>query len=142
MPVLHLVLPVGISFYTFKAMSYAIDVYRGDARPMRRFTDYMCFEAFFPDLVAGPIIRYAALEEQMRVRAHTLDKFARGVAFFAFGMAKKILIANPMGHVADTRVRRRRAARPRRVVRPARLRVPDLLRLLRLLGHGRAASRS
>jgi len=102
LPVLRLVLPVGISFYTFKAMSYAIDVYRGEARPMRRFTDYMCFEAFFPDLVAGPIIRYAALEEQMRVRQHTMDKFARGVAFFAFGMAKKILIANPMGHVADT----------------------------------------
>jgi alginate O-acetyltransferase complex protein AlgI len=102
LPVLHLALPVGISFYTFKAMSYAIDVYRGDARPMRRFTDYMCFEAFFPDLVAGPIIRYAAMEEQMRVRAHTLDKFARGVAFFGFGMAKKILLANPMGHVADT----------------------------------------
>src|SRR5258706_6510881 len=101
LPVLHLVLPVGISFYTFKAMSYAIDVYRGDPRPMRRFTDYMRFEAFFPDLVAGPIIRYAALEEQMRVRQHTLEKFARGVAFFAFGMAKKILIANPMGHIAD-----------------------------------------
>ncbi|HET9954511.1 MAG TPA: MBOAT family protein, partial [Polyangiaceae bacterium] len=101
-PVIHLVLPVGISFYTFKAMSYVIDVYRGEARPMRRFTDYMCFEAFFPDLVAGPIIRYAALEEQMRVRQHTLDKFARGVAFFAFGMAKKILIANPMGNIADT----------------------------------------
>jgi len=100
-PVLHLVLPVGISFYTFKAMSYAIDVYRGDARPMRRFTDYMCFEAFFPDLVAGPIIRYAALEEQMRVREHTLDKFARGAAFFAFGMAKKILVANAMAHIAD-----------------------------------------
>jgi alginate O-acetyltransferase complex protein AlgI len=102
LPVVHLVLPVGISFYTFKAMSYAIDVYRGDARPMRRFTDYMCFEAFFPDLVAGPIIRYAAMEEQMRLRQHTWDKFARGVAFFALGMAKKILIANPMGHVADT----------------------------------------
>jgi alginate O-acetyltransferase complex protein AlgI len=101
-PVLHLVLPVGISFYTFKAMSYAIDVYRGDARPMRRFTDYMCFEAFFPDLVAGPIIRYASMEEQMRVREHTLPKFARGVAFFALGMAKKIVIANPLGHVADT----------------------------------------
>ena len=101
-PVLHVVLPVGISFYTFKAMSYAIDVYRGEARPMRRFTDYMCFEAFFPDLVAGPIIRYAALEEQMRVRQHTLDKFARGVAFFSLGMAKKILLANPMGHLADT----------------------------------------
>ena len=102
LPVLHLVLPVGISFYTFKAMSYAIDVYRGDARPMRRFTDYMCFEAFFPDLVAGPIIRYAAMEEQMRVRKHTLDKFARGAAFFSFGMAKKILVANAMAHIADT----------------------------------------
>jgi alginate O-acetyltransferase complex protein AlgI len=102
LPVLHLALPVGISFYTFKAMSYAIDVYRGEARPMRRFVDYLCFEAFFPDLVAGPIIRYAAIEEQMRVRQHTLDKFARGVAFFALGMAKKILVANPMGHVADT----------------------------------------
>jgi alginate O-acetyltransferase complex protein AlgI len=102
LPVLHLALPVGISFYTFKAMSYAIDVYRGDARPMRRFVDYMCFEAFFPDLVAGPIIRYAAIEEQMRVRRHTLYKFARGIAFFAFGAGKKILIANPMGHVADT----------------------------------------
>jgi alginate O-acetyltransferase complex protein AlgI len=101
-PALHIVLPVGISFYTFKAMSYAIDVYRGDARPMRRFTDYMCFEAFFPDLVAGPIIRYAALEEQMRVRQHTIDKFARGVAFFCLGMGKKILLANPMGHLADT----------------------------------------
>jgi alginate O-acetyltransferase complex protein AlgI len=102
LPVVHLVLPVGISFYTFKAMSYAIDVYRGDARPMRRFTDYMCFEAFFPDLVAGPIIRYAAMEEQMRLRRHTWDKFARGVAFFALGMGKKILLANPMGHVADS----------------------------------------
>jgi alginate O-acetyltransferase complex protein AlgI len=102
LPVLHLVLPVGISFYTFKAMSYVIDVYRGEARPMRRFTDYMCFEAFFPDLVAGPIIRYAAMEEQMRVRQHTADKFARGVMFFALGMGKKILVANPMGHIADT----------------------------------------
>jgi alginate O-acetyltransferase complex protein AlgI len=101
LPVLHLVLPVGISFYTFKAMSYVIDVYRGEARPMRGFTDYMCFEAFFPDLVAGPIIRYAAIEEQMRVRSHTLDKFARGVAFFSLGMAKKIVIANPMGDIAD-----------------------------------------
>jgi len=101
-PVLHLALPVGISFYTFKAMSYAIDVYRGDARPMRRFADYMCFEAFFPDLVAGPIIRYASMEEQMRARQHTLEKFARGVAFFALGMGKKILLANPMGHIADT----------------------------------------
>src|SRR6185295_15657353 len=100
-PVLLVVLPVGISFYTFKSMSYAIDVYRGDARPMLSFTDFCCFEAFFPDLVAGPIVRYAAIEEQMRSRTHTFDKFARVIAFFAIGMAKKILLANPLGLVAD-----------------------------------------
>ena len=114
-------------------MSYVIDVYRGEARPMRRFTDYMCFEAFFPDLVAGPIIRYAAMEEQMRVRQHTADKFARGVAFFALGMAKKILIANPMGHIADSAFAAGSLHPLRRLVRRARLRLPDLLRLLRLL---------
>jgi alginate O-acetyltransferase complex protein AlgI len=100
-PALRVVLPVGISFYTFKSMSYAIDVYRGEARPMRRLADFFCFEAFFPDLVAGPIVRYAAIEQQMRHRTHTWDKFARGIAFFGVGIAKKILLANPMGHVAD-----------------------------------------
>ena len=100
-PTLRVVLPVGISFYTFKSMSYAIDVWAGDARPMTNFVDFCCFEAFFPDLVAGPIVRYGAIEQQMRERSHTPDKFARGVAFFAIGMAKKILIANPMGYVAD-----------------------------------------
>jgi alginate O-acetyltransferase complex protein AlgI len=101
LPLLHVALPVGISFYTFKSMSYAIDVYRGDARPMSNLLDFCCFEALFPDLVAGPIIRYAQLADQMRYRAHTAEKFARGVAFFSCGMAKKILIANPIGHVAD-----------------------------------------
>ncbi len=100
-PALQIVLPVGISFYTFKSMSYAIDVYRGDARPMTNFIDFCCFEAFFPDLVAGPIVRYGAIEQQMRQRSHTAEKFARGVVFFAFGMAKKILIANPLAQVAD-----------------------------------------
>jgi len=100
-PALRVILPVGISFYTFKSMSYAIDVYRGEARPMRNFVDFCCFEAFFPDLVAGPIVRYSAIEQQMRHRTHTVEKFARGIAFFALGMGKKILIANPMGHVAD-----------------------------------------
>jgi len=100
-PALRVILPVGISFYTFKSMSYAIDVYRGEARPMRNFVDFCCFEAFFPDLVAGPIVRYSAIEQQMRYRTHTVEKFARGIAFFALGIGKKILIANPMGHVAD-----------------------------------------
>ncbi len=100
-PAFRVILPVGISFYTFQSMSYAIDVYRGDARPMRRITDFCCFEALFPQLVAGPIVRYADVADQMRHRTHTAEKFARGIAFFAIGMAKKILIANPMGHVAD-----------------------------------------
>ncbi|HEV8378371.1 MAG TPA: MBOAT family O-acyltransferase, partial [Tepidisphaeraceae bacterium] len=100
-PAFRVILPVGISFYTFQSMSYAIDVYRGDARPMRRITDFACFEALFPQLVAGPIVRYSDVADQMRHRTHSTEKFARGIAFFAIGMAKKILIANPMGHVAD-----------------------------------------
>ncbi len=100
-PVLRVVLPVGVSFYTFKSMSYCIDVYRGEAPPMSNFIDFNAFEAMFPDLVAGPIIRYGAIAEQMRHRAHTTDKFARGIAFLACGLAKKILIANPMGYMAD-----------------------------------------
>src|SRR6266851_6185777 len=101
-PVLQIALPVGISFYTFKSMSYAIDVYSGDARPMINFIDFCCFEAFFPDLVAGPIVRYRAIEQQMRQRSHTPEKFARGIAYFGLGMAKKILIANPLAQIADT----------------------------------------
>ena len=89
LPALQIVLPVGISFYTFKSMSYAIDVYRGEARPMRNFVDFCCFEAFFPDLVAGPIVRYSAIEQQMRHRTHTMEKFARGIAFSPWGWAKK-----------------------------------------------------
>jgi len=101
-PMLQIVLPVGISFYTFKSMSYAIDVYAGDARPMINFVDFCCFEAFFPDLVAGPIVRYGAIERQMRQRSHSPEKFACGVMFFCLGMAKKIVIANPLAQVADT----------------------------------------
>jgi len=102
LPVLNVVLPVGVSFYTFKSMSYCIDVYRGEAPPMSNFVEFNAFEAMFPDLVAGPIIRYGAIASQMRRRTLTNEKFARGVAFFACGMAKKILLANPMGHLADT----------------------------------------
>ncbi|MCW8129504.1 MAG: MBOAT family protein [Planctomycetota bacterium] len=101
-PTLNVVLPVGISFYTFQSMSYAIDVYRGEARPMRNVFDFCCFEALFPQLVAGPIVRYADIAEQMRHRVHSYDKFSRGIAFFACGMAKKILLANPMGQIADS----------------------------------------
>ena len=98
---LNIALPVGISFYTFESMSYAFDVYRGDARAMKNPIDYQFFVADFPHLVAGPIIRYQTIADQIRFRTFTYEKFARGVAFFCLGMAKKILLANPMGHIAD-----------------------------------------
>ena len=99
---LRITLPLGISFYTFQSMSYSIDVYRGEARAIRHFGDFCCYVAMFPQLVAGPIIRFQDVADQFEARTHTLEKFARGVAFFAFGMAKKILLANPCGKVADT----------------------------------------
>jgi alginate O-acetyltransferase complex protein AlgI len=101
LPLLHVALPIGISFYTFESMSYTIDVYRGVAKPARRFSDISCFVSLFPHLVAGPIVRYNVLAEQIQYREHTLDKFSAGIAMFILGFAKKILLANPMGRVAD-----------------------------------------
>ena len=98
---LQVVLPLGISFYTFQALSYTIDVYRGDAEAMVNFIDFSCFVSMFPHLVAGPILKFSFLADQLKYRTLTADKFARGVAFFAFGLAKKILIANPCGKIAD-----------------------------------------
>jgi alginate O-acetyltransferase complex protein AlgI len=99
---MRVVLPLGISFYSFKSMSYAIDVYRGDARAMRDVLDFFCFESMFPDLVAGPIIRFSEIADQLANRTITSEKFARGVSFFCLGMAKKVLLANPCGKIADT----------------------------------------
>ncbi|MGE0641531.1 MAG: MBOAT family protein [Thermoanaerobaculia bacterium] len=98
---LRVTLPLGISFYTFQSMSYAIDVYRGDARPLRNFVDFACFVSMFPQLVAGPIVRFSEVADQLDRRTHTLVKFARGVAFLSVGLAKKVLLANPCGRVAD-----------------------------------------
>src|SRR5262245_50934790 len=96
LPLLHVALPIGISFYTFESLSYTIDVYRGHAKPAWRFSDISCFVSLFPHLVAGPIVRYNVLAEQIQYREHTLDKFSAGVAMFILGFAKKILLANPM----------------------------------------------
>jgi alginate O-acetyltransferase complex protein AlgI len=98
---LQVVLPLGISFYTFQALSYTVDVYRGDAEAMANFIDFSCFVSMFPHLVAGPILKFSFLADQLKYRTLTADKFARGIAFFAFGLAKKILIANPCGKIAD-----------------------------------------
>jgi alginate O-acetyltransferase complex protein AlgI len=102
MRVLAITLPIGISFYTFHALSYTIDVYRGTAPPVRSFIDFACYISLFPQLVAGPIIRYNTVAEQLGSRSHTPEKFASGVTLFILGFAKKILLANPMGRVADT----------------------------------------
>ena len=98
----RVVLPLGISFYTFQALSYTIDVYRGEAEAMTNFIDFSCFVSMFPHLVAGPILKFSFLADQLKHRTLTLDKFARGVAFFMVGLAKKILLANPCGKIADT----------------------------------------
>ena len=98
----RVVLPLGISFYTFQSMSYVIDVYRGDAKVVTNFIDYACYVSMFPQLVAGPIIRFQDVADQLRERTLTWEKFARGTSFFMLGMAKKILLANPCGKIADT----------------------------------------
>ena len=99
--VLRVVLPLGISFYTFQSMSYTIDIYRGHARVLRNFIDFACFVSMFPQLVAGPILRFSEISEQLRSRSHTAAKFARGAACLSLGMAKKVMLANPCGRVAD-----------------------------------------
>ena len=98
---IRVTLPLGISFYTFQSMSYTIDVYRRRAPAIRNFIDFACYVSMFPQLVAGPIIRFSEVADQLRSRTHTVTKFSRGVAFFCVGLAKKVLLANPCGKVAD-----------------------------------------
>ncbi len=97
-----IILPVGISFYTFQSMSYSIDLYRGHARPARSFIDFACYVSMFPQLVAGPIVRYGSVAEQLRERQHSIEGFIAGFTRFSYGFAKKILIANQVGIVADS----------------------------------------
>ncbi|MBW3637906.1 MAG: MBOAT family protein [Armatimonadetes bacterium] len=99
---LRVTLPLGISFYTFQSMSYSIDVYRGQARAMRSLLNYACFVSMFQQLVAGPIVRFSEIADQLRARSHSQDKFARGVALFSLGLGMKVLLANPCGKIADT----------------------------------------
>ncbi|MCL2669804.1 MAG: MBOAT family protein [Syntrophaceae bacterium] len=99
--VLRVTLPLGISFYTFHLLSYTIDVYRGQANALRNFIDFTCYISLFTQLVAGPIIRFREIAAQMAHRTHTAEKFARGVAFVSLGLAKKVLLANTCGKIAD-----------------------------------------
>ena len=97
----RITLPLGISFYTFQSMSYSIDVYRGEARAIGNFIDFSCYVAMFPQLVAGPIVRFHEVADQLVKRTFTMEKFARGVSFMCCGLAKKILLANACGKIAD-----------------------------------------
>ena len=97
----NLALPIGISFYTFQALSYVIDVYRGDVPVQRSWARLALYITFFPQLIAGPILRYDAVEPQIADRRETLEGFWYGLKRFATGLGKKVLIANTVAVVAD-----------------------------------------
>jgi len=94
-------LPIGISFYTFQTMSYTIDVYYGKVKANRNFIDFGAYVTMFPQLIAGPIVRYADINEQLKSRETSVDKFAQGVERFIIGLAKKMIFANTFGYIAD-----------------------------------------
>ena len=97
----QIVLPIGISFFTFQGLSYVIDVYRGDARCQKNPLYVALYVALFPQLVAGPIVRYTTVEEEIVQRNESLEEFSQGVVRFLFGLGKKMLLANAMGEIAD-----------------------------------------
>lgn len=93
-PYTGLTLPIGISFYTFQTMSYSIDVYKGEVKVQKSFADFLLFVSLFPQLVAGPILRYSEIEAQLSNRQTTLKGFAYGVTRFLIGLGKKVLLSN------------------------------------------------
>lgn len=95
-------LPIGISFFTFQAMSYVIDVYRNDAKVQKNLFNLALYISLFPQLVAGPIVRYNTIADQIKKRIHNLEMFSNGVRQFIIGLTKKVIIANPLGEIADT----------------------------------------
>ena len=96
-PTLKITLPIGISFFTFQAMSYVIDVYRGTAKAQKKYVDFATYITLFPQLIAGPIVRYNSIDEQLSKRRETIEGFTMGVATFTAGLAKKVLLANNIG---------------------------------------------
>ena len=101
-PLLQVALPIGISFYTFQILSYNVDVYRGDVPAQRNPINLAAYIALFPQLIAGPIVRYSDIEKELHTRTHSFEKVALGVRRFVLGLSKKILIANVLGELCDT----------------------------------------
>lgn len=94
---LNIALPIGISFYTFQIVSYIVDVYRGTVKPQKSFLKLATYISMFPQLIAGPIVRYETIEKQLDKREYSFEKFANGVARFIIGLSKKVLLANSLG---------------------------------------------
>ena len=97
-----IVLPLGISFFTFQAMSYVLDIYQGKSRPQRNPLDVGLYIVLFPQLIAGPIVRYETVADEIQNRRETWSVFAGGLCRFTVGFGKKVLLANPLAIVADT----------------------------------------
>lgn len=100
-PLLRIALPVGISFYTFQLLSYTIDVYRGRGKAQKNFILLATYIASFPQLIAGPIVRYADIEPQLTKRVYSIDKLALGIRRFVLGLSKKVLLANSLGELCE-----------------------------------------
>lgn len=101
LPLLKIALPIGISFYTFQIASYEIDVYRGDVAAQRNFIDFAAYVAMFPQLIAGPIVRYRDIAPQLKERTHSLEAAASGASRFAVGLGKKVLVANVLAQLVS-----------------------------------------
>ena len=99
---IRLALPIGISFYTFQSLSYVIDVYRGDTKVQKNILDFGTYVTLFPQLIAGPIVRYRTVAEEMQGRVENRADFARGISRFIFGLGKKVLLANNAGLLWDS----------------------------------------
>lgn len=98
-PLLNLSLPIGISFYTFQTMSYSIDVYMGNVKAEKNFLNFMTYVSMFPQLIAGPIVRYKTVQEELHKREISFEKFTDGLIRFLQGLFKKVLIANQVGYL-------------------------------------------
>ena len=101
-PLLNLALPIGISFYTFQTMSYTVDVYRGDAKAQHNIISFGAYVALFPQLIAGPIVQFKTIADQLDNRRESFDDFSAGISRFMTGLGKKVLLANNAGIIWDT----------------------------------------
>ena len=132
----RLILPIGISFFIFQAISYLIDVSRKEVKATRNFLDFAAFVALFPQLIAGPILRFKDLEQQFVHREHSFALFSEGVTRFAVGLAKKVLLADAVAPLADAVFAQQDPDLDGILARSGRLHAPALFRFLRLQRHG------